>query len=130
MHQARRGHAADRGGVGVTPIRALLEESTGPTSCSTGCNTGPTRCCCAELQELAADSAGAQLHVLAGRTGAGQPAEHPVRARSSSARWCPTSPSRDVYVCGPPPMTDAVLRSLRALKVPRAQIHAERFSLA
>ncbi len=37
---------------------------------------------------------------------------------------------RDVFVCGPTPMTDAVLRSLRVLKVPRAQVHAERFSLA
>ena len=37
---------------------------------------------------------------------------------------------RDVYVCGPLPMTESVLRSLKALKVPRAQIHAERFSLA
>jgi hypothetical protein len=27
-------------------------------------------------------------------------------------------------------MTAAVLRSVRALKVPRAQVHAERFSLA
>jgi ferredoxin-NADP reductase len=37
---------------------------------------------------------------------------------------------RDVYVCGPPAMTESVLRSLKVLKVPRAQIHAERFSLA
>jgi ferredoxin-NADP reductase len=37
---------------------------------------------------------------------------------------------RDVFVCGPAPMTDAVLRSLRALGVPRAQVHAERFRLA
>jgi hypothetical protein len=27
-------------------------------------------------------------------------------------------------------MTESVLRSLKVLKVPRAQIHAERFSLA
>ncbi|MDT7551755.1 MAG: hypothetical protein QOI16_291, partial [Pseudonocardiales bacterium] len=33
-------------------------------------------------------------------------------------------------VCGPTAMTDAVLRSLRVLNVPRAQVHAERFSLA
>jgi len=35
-----------------------------------------------------------------------------------------------VFVCGPAAMTAAVLRSLRALNVPRVQIHAERFSLA
>jgi predicted ferric reductase len=33
-------------------------------------------------------------------------------------------------VCGPPGMTDAVLRSLRALNVPSRQQHAETFRLA
>jgi ferredoxin-NADP reductase len=42
----------------------------------------------------------------------------------------PDITDRDVFVCGPPPMTESVLRSLRALKVPRHQVHAERFSLA
>ena len=42
----------------------------------------------------------------------------------------PDIPHRDVFVCGPPAMTEAVLRSVRALDVPRAQVHAERFSLA
>ncbi|MFI7405747.1 hypothetical protein ACIBW9_35680 [Streptomyces sp. NPDC049541] len=37
---------------------------------------------------------------------------------------------RDVYVCGPPAMTAAVLSSLRSLQVPRRQVHAERFGLA
>jgi ferredoxin-NADP reductase len=37
---------------------------------------------------------------------------------------------RDVFVCGPPGMTSAVLRSLRDLQVPGQQVHAERFSLA
>ena len=59
-----------------------------------------------------------------------QPAGRAVRPGAASARWCRTSRDRDVFVCGPPAMTDAVLRSLRALGVPRAQVHAERFSLA
>ena len=42
----------------------------------------------------------------------------------------PDIAERDVYVCGPPAMTSAVLEALRALKVPAAQVHAERFSLA
>jgi ferredoxin-NADP reductase len=37
---------------------------------------------------------------------------------------------RDVYLCGPPGMMTAVLRTLRELGVPRPQIHFERFSLA
>jgi len=35
---------------------------------------------------------------------------------------------RDVFVCGPPAMVDAVLRRLRHLRVPAAQIHFERFA--
>jgi ferredoxin-NADP reductase len=35
-----------------------------------------------------------------------------------------------VYLCGPPPMMNAVLGSLRELGVPRTQTHFERFSLA
>ena len=42
----------------------------------------------------------------------------------------PDITDRDVFVCGPPAMTGAVLRSLWALNVPPTQVHAERFSLA
>ncbi|HEX6354739.1 hypothetical protein [Actinophytocola sp.] len=46
------------------------------------------------------------------------------------AQLVPDLRDRDVFVCGPPGMTGAVMRSLRALRVPKPQIHAERFSLA
>ncbi len=42
----------------------------------------------------------------------------------------PDIAERDIFVCGPTAMTSAVLHSLRALKIPRRQVHAERFSLA
>jgi ferredoxin-NADP reductase len=42
----------------------------------------------------------------------------------------PDVTERDVFVCGPPGMTSATLRSLRELGVPNQQVHAERFSLA
>jgi ferredoxin-NADP reductase len=81
-----------------------------------------------ELRWLA-DERGAQLHVLAGRTGAGDPPFTPF-APGDLAALVPDIADRDVYVCGPPAMTDAVVRSLRTLGVPRRQVHAERFSLA
>ena len=34
----------------------------------------------------------------------------------------------DVYICGPPPMTDAAVAALTAAGVPADQIHLERFS--
>ena len=42
----------------------------------------------------------------------------------------PDIAQRDVFLCGPPPMMNAVLGTLRELDVPRPQIHFERFSLA
>jgi ferredoxin-NADP reductase len=36
--------------------------------------------------------------------------------------------TRDIYVCGPPAMTAMTEESLRTLRVPRRQIHVERFA--
>ncbi len=35
----------------------------------------------------------------------------------------------DVYLCGPPPMMDKVVKSLRSLEVPEERVHYERFAL-
>jgi ferredoxin-NADP reductase len=67
--------------------------------------------------------------VLEGRTGAGSPPNSPFESPGLLER-VPDIRDRDVFVCGPPAMTSAVLRSLRALGVPRRQVHAERFGLA
>ena len=41
----------------------------------------------------------------------------------------PDIEARDVYVCGPPAMTDLAARGVRAAGVPRRHIHVERFAL-
>jgi predicted ferric reductase len=112
------------GGVGVTPIRSLLEVLDGSVVVLYRVRTEADAVLLPELQSLAA-ARGARLHLLTGRTSAGSPLDpHPL------ATLVPDIRERDVYVCGPPAMTDAVLRSLRLLKVPRSQVHSERFSLA
>ncbi len=116
------------GGVGVTPVRALLEELTGPTVVLYRVSTPADAVLLDEMQALAA-MRGARVHVLPGRTGAGDPPNTPFEPANLLA-GVPDIHERDVFVCGPPAMTDAVLRSLRALKVPRSQVHAERFRLA
>ncbi|BDO42916.1 ferric reductase [Cellulomonas sp. NTE-D12] len=45
-------------------------------------------------------------------------------------RVVPDIRQRDVFVCGPAAMTDTVVRSARALGVPRAAIHHEELSLS
>jgi predicted ferric reductase len=128
MHRTREATLLIAGGVGVTPVRALLEEATGPTTVLYRVRTAADAVLLDELRELAADR-GAQLHVLEGRTGTGSPPNSPFEPQGLLER-VPDVRDRDVFVCGPPAMTAAVLRSLRALGVPRRQVHAERFGLA
>jgi ferredoxin-NADP reductase len=115
------------GGIGITPIRALLEELTGPTILLYRVRSMADAVLLPELEALSRDR-GVDLRVIAGRTGEGDPPVPPFDARHL-AEMVPDIVHRDVYVCGPPPMTEAVLSSLQELGVPRPQVHAERFGL-
>jgi len=128
MHQRRDGVVLVAGGVGVTPIRSLLEETEGPAVVLYRVRDEADAVLLTELRELA-EARGAQVHVLSGRTGAGSPPNQPFDPANLAA-LVPDITERDVYVCGPPAMTASVLQSLRELNVPRPQVHAERFSLA
>ncbi len=113
------------GGVGVTPIRSLLEELTGDVIVLYRVSKPDDAVLLYEMQALASMS-GARVHVLAGRTGPGNTPFEPA----DLAALVPDIRDRDVFVCGPNPMTETVLRTLKALNVPKGQIHAERFRLA
>jgi predicted ferric reductase len=113
------------GGVGITPIRSLLEDLPGHIIVLYRVRSGADAVLLPELQQLAS-MRGAQIHVLPGRTSSG----NTPLAPEALLAGVPDIRDRDVYVCGPEPMTKAVLQSLRALKVPRGQVHAERFRLA
>jgi len=115
------------GGIGVTPIRSLLEDPrlTGDIVVLYRVPTRADAVLLGELQNLA-DVRGGRLHVLTGRTG---PDNQPFSPRGLQA-LVPDIAARDVFVCGPAAMTDAVLRSLRELGVPARQRHAETFRLA
>jgi predicted ferric reductase len=116
------------GGIGITPIRSLLEDLTGPITVLYRVRDEAGAVLLDELRQLA-ELRGARLHLLTGRTGEGNPPNDPLSPRNLLA-LVPDVTERDVYICGPEPMTAAVLKSLRALHVPRRQIHAERFRLA
>ncbi|MFI6072372.1 ferric reductase-like transmembrane domain-containing protein [Actinoplanes sp. NPDC051343] len=118
------------GGIGVTPIRALLEDEqmTGDIVVLYRVRDEAEAVLLGELRNLAS-MRGARLHLVTGRTGAGSPPFDPFGAENLS-RMVPDVTDRDTYVCGPMPMTEAVLRGLRGLNVPSAQVHAEVFRLA
>ena len=128
MHRTRDASLLIAGGIGITPIRALLEELPGSIVVLYRVRSAGDAVLLSELESLAA-ARGARVHVLAGRTGTGSPSTNPFEP-SNLVGLVPDVADRDVFVCGPPAMTSAVIRSLRTLRLPRRQVHAERFSLA
>ncbi|MFJ8106418.1 ferric reductase-like transmembrane domain-containing protein [Streptomyces sp. NPDC096132] len=123
MHRTRPESLLIAGGVGVTPIRALLEEIHGHAVVIYRVGGERDAVLYDELRELAV-AKGAELHLVTG-----PPVPDRLAPRSLAA-LVPDIAERDVFLCGPPPMMNAVLGSLRELDVPRTQIHFERFSLA
>jgi predicted ferric reductase len=115
------------GGIGITPLRALLASMPAAPGDLTLLYRAVTADDVIFRDELAqlGQRRGVALHALLGdvigddRTDQlGVPAiKHLV----------PDVESRDVFVCGPPGLVDAVRRRLRLIGVPPAQIHFERF---
>ena len=113
------------GGVGITPIRALLEDmpgEAGDIAVVYRVLRPEDVILRAELDELARRR-GAELHYVVGdhREGALLSPEH-------LQRLVPDIATRDVYVCGPPAMTEATRATLSRSGVPRRQIVTERFA--
>ncbi|WP_225889052.1 ferredoxin reductase family protein [Streptomyces resistomycificus] len=123
LHRTRPEAVLIAGGVGVTPIRALLEEIQGHAVVIYRVATDRDAVLYDELRDLAL-AKGCELHLVTG------PPVPDRLAPGELARMVPDIADRDVFLCGPPPMMNAVLGSLRELNVPKPQIHFERFSLA
>ncbi|WP_203754507.1 ferredoxin reductase family protein [Cellulomonas chitinilytica] len=119
--RTRRDVVLIAGGIGIAPMRALFETLSIPpggdvlllyrTADAGRAPLGD------ELDGLAR-RAGARLHYLT-RPGGGE-----LTAASLLGR-VPDLVNRDVFVCGPPEMTRALLADLTRAGLPRAQLHAE-----
>jgi len=118
------------GGIGVTPLRCLLEglsPADGEVHFIQRAIVDSDLVLHDELCELA-ESRRATLHTVVGdhREAAGAR----LLAPEHLLELAPRIARSDVFLCGPPPMMAHVRRSLDALGVPPRQIHSERFALA
>lgn len=120
------------GGAGITPLlsiaRALARGERQSRVSLVYANRGVSRIILREAVEALVESSGnlSLRHVLE-RPSRSVEAERGRLAGATLARAIPVDVSAEYYLCGPPPMMDAVAAWLRGEGVPPAQITAERF---
>jgi predicted ferric reductase len=114
------------GGIGITPLRALLEDMTAPRGAIMliyRVSRWEDVVFRDELEALV-KSRGIRVHYLVGRRS--ELRRDPLNARDLR-RIVPDIAERDVYLCGPEGMIQRVRRSLHELHVPSSYVHEERF---
>jgi predicted ferric reductase len=116
------------GGVGVTPLRSILEDlSTGQHDITFLYREGePAETLFREELLALSARAGADMHFLVGHRGTPQMPVDPL-APEWLSRAVPDITEADILICGSRSFTECVLGSLDRLGVPSQQIHAERF---
>ena len=120
------------GGVGITPIRALFESlpaARGDLTLLYRARGAEDVVFAAELDWIA-QYRGARVQYVFGpstRGGQGGRRRDPLDA-ANLQRLVPDLRSHDVYLCGPPGMTEHARSELRRAGVPSRQIHHESFT--
>jgi len=116
------------GGIGVTPMRAILEElPSGDIVFVHRVVRDADAVLAAEIDSLARARNARVVRLVGNHLDPG--CEHMLSA-DHLAELIPDLSARDVFVCGPPPMMRRTIASLRDLGVPGTHIHSERFALA
>jgi predicted ferric reductase len=118
------------GGIGITPLRALIEEIPPKKDAITliyRASSWEDVVFRDELEKLIRDRRGS-IHYLIGQRGTPELPDDPL-SEQTLRRLVPDVASRDVFVCGPASMMERMQGILRASGVPDQQIHFERFAL-
>ena len=113
------------GGVGITPIRAILEEFGTGTQIDVIYRASKEEDLVLqkELDYLAAKSEGAiRIHYLVGSRKV-----HPMDAKTLQ-KLLPRIADSDIYICGPGPLVETVKAACRELGVPKNRFHDEAFA--
>jgi predicted ferric reductase len=110
------------GGIGIAPIRALLDDLPAGRAVVIYRARRPKDLVLRnEIDEVAART-GTRVIYLAG-------APREALSAAGLAAQVPDVARRDVYVCGPAGMVQAVVGALRRLHVPKRQIHIDPFDM-
>ena len=113
------------GGVGITPVRALMDEFQGGVQMDLLYRASREEDLVLrdELDYLAFNSGGSiRIHYLVGSR-----KDHPMDARSLN-RLVPQFADSDIYICGPEPLVSAVRKAAEDSGVPKNRFHDEAFA--
>ena len=113
------------GGIGITPIRALVETMQGDLVVLYRVVKEEDVIFRHELDALSAASGAVVHYVVGDHAGDGRD----LLAPAHLLELVPDLTERDVFLCGPPAMTTYIQKNVRDARVPRRQIHTERFAL-
>ncbi len=121
--KAARGHIVlVGGGVGITPLRALLEEFDPSKEIDVLYRVGTeTELVFRKELDAIADWRGARVHYLIGNR-----KEHPMDAKYIE-KFVPAFSESEVYICGPTGLVETVRRAARNAGIPRNRFHNEEF---
>jgi predicted ferric reductase len=114
------------GGIGITPIRALLDELEGDVTLVYRAVREEDLVFTQELDALAAIK-GVDVHYVVG--------DHATEEGKSLLtsdhlrELIPDIAEREVFVCGPPALAQLIQKRVRTAGVPRKFVHVERFAL-
>ncbi len=109
------------GGIGITPIRALLDELDGDVVVLYRVLKREDAIFGDELEQAAA-----RVEVVAGHHDReGKDLLSPDHLRE----MVPDIAERDVFISGPPGMVNVIEKNVRRAGVPRRHVHSERFAL-
>jgi predicted ferric reductase len=113
------------GGIGITPVRALLETMPGDVVVIYRAMAEQDVIFREELDSIAAGRDATVHYVIGDHRGDGADLLSPVHLKE----LVPDIEERDVFLCGPSAMTQVLERNVRGAHVPRRHIHTERFAL-
>jgi predicted ferric reductase len=110
------------GGVGITPLRAIIDEIPDSTSIDViyRARNHDDLVLKSELDELA-HRRNVKIHYLVGSRN-----EHPIN-KFSIKKYVPRFADSDVYVCGPQGLIDDVVSACKSAGIPKDCVHHEAF---